>query len=1208
MKLRVLFVLLGLLASASAQQIPFLFEAEPAAPPNQFIWKTDPGIRYDLYTSDDLSSWDHVDGYPKEATGLSMQYLIHPSERLFFKVVPIDEQAPAIASWYPADSGFGIGRFADISLALSDVTGIDPASISLTVGSLGTFTPADDELSYADGVLTFDSGADVALGAYGEIITVSLAIADTLANSTTHMWTFTLEKDPVVVNNLFVFGSPDAQRAGQRVGATPTRILVPGPMRMADSAEPWTLESVGEGSIVIAYTGAAAPAFAVDTYLCNRTPATLSEIFYRKVVSTADDPVNKKLTITTMDVGLEEIITDGSFSTDISETAFLVGADGTIQRALNGAANTSLPDIGFSLDGHSVTLKNADGFNTANVGFEELHFWFKNGRFRSSVDLGLFDGLRQFEAAFEGSVDAAVVYDVDILLQGASLTVPLLDVSTPSILIPIGPYGFMIVGMEAESKVRAEADTLLTFGGGYRQHAEVYNLGLRYDKPDFTWLNDLSVSPTEIIPNAAALSGNVSLVVDVKPSLYCHLYGVVGAEVALVPSVSTTVEGDTSGNYSGNIAFDLDLEVAPSGAAISWIDPMPTLSHSLIHKEKRLFASEEAAPLAIISQPKSKTVNVGGSARLSCALNRSDGAAYLWYHDSLPIPGQTKSYLDVENIAANHEGEYKVRVRAEGITLWSDVATLTVLNNLADVATYFQYPIGDLGWRAEFPDHPQILETNNLYPGNPGGDILSRADKVPSNGWYNIQDVGSYNSELSSPGIHPGEDWNKIGGDTGEPVYPIGRGTVVKIAPTNSSISSWGWTIVVEHNLATSVRRAGDSSVYYSVYSHLSPRTSGSLIDSLTDESIFPYQTGDSVSMNKPIGYIGDAIAPHLHLEVRRKYRDVNGVNELIRSIEDTTLLYQPQSSNGYWPTSLPLADSKIDFSSVQGNRGWYYGYYRNGNFTQMPNYYVRRDKERWGNDSIGQYFSMSDTSVHPGPSGEIAVRRWVAQSSNILDIELAYGRNENANTSGDGVTLTISKNGTQLWTGTTDQSREQKNVIVESVAVEPGDVIDFTVSPNSADSSDNTNFHATIQKSGSTVADAYAGMQEMWGTVDPSDFIDKHSRYFTGDQTYVLSGTPDGLSTVYSNDRLDVYLNEVPIYIDPDPSHAGPTNAPISFTASLGDTVRVYAYNGIGDGLVGDIYLVHPGSGNSVKIVSETWVYTWNSLILNKNVPIQIP
>lgn len=295
--------LVGLLSVGSAlsgQNAPVILPTDDpeTGPPLQVVWPTEPGVRYELEETDNLlTEWTGADGYPLEAVGPVQQHLFTPQgDAHFFRIRTIDEQAPTIAERFPDQGDFAIRRFSSVAIGLTDLTGIDPATISLNLSSLGDFTIDSPELNFADGTLTLDFAGDSPLGAYGETVTVTLNVADTLGNAGSYDWTFTLENEPQVVGDLFVFGSPEAQRSGQRVGAIPTRVLAEraatGSIRMNSGSDPWTLDSVQADRIVLAYTGATAPVFAPDTYLANLTPASLDEVFYRKVTSSSDDPAN----------------------------------------------------------------------------------------------------------------------------------------------------------------------------------------------------------------------------------------------------------------------------------------------------------------------------------------------------------------------------------------------------------------------------------------------------------------------------------------------------------------------------------------------------------------------------------------------------------------------------------------------------------------------------------------------------------------------------------------------------------------------------------------------------------------------------------------------------------------------------------------------------------------------------------------------------
>lgn len=331
-----------------------IFPAPAGAPaPLELIWNTTPGVRYSVWQSPDLGSWERVSGYPAVADGLAGLHEIQTTaSKHFFKVQVLDEQAPGIVSRFPDDGSFGIKRFypsEEVGIRLSDLTGINPASISLTLGGVGTYTTASPQMTYNDGLLTLDLGGDTAIGAYGALVSASLTVADTLGNAATYGWSFELETQVVLVDGLFTFGSPTAQR----VPPIPTRILADragggGPIRMNDAE--WTLSAVTPDSLVIAYTGSSAPVFSIDQYLTNMTPATVDEIFYRKVTSITDDAGARKLTLGTVDVPAYEVVTEASVSLSEDDIAFEVDADGRIIRAyqmksLSGSKQFSLQPV-----------------------------------------------------------------------------------------------------------------------------------------------------------------------------------------------------------------------------------------------------------------------------------------------------------------------------------------------------------------------------------------------------------------------------------------------------------------------------------------------------------------------------------------------------------------------------------------------------------------------------------------------------------------------------------------------------------------------------------------------------------------------------------------------------------------------------------------------------------------------------------------------
>jgi hypothetical protein len=95
-------------SGAFAQTTPWLLEHTEPAPAMHLLWQTEPGVRYDLWTSDDLSTWTRPLGYPAVAAGLSKEFVFTPGDRGFFRFFPIDEQPPVITDQFPADDGFAV--------------------------------------------------------------------------------------------------------------------------------------------------------------------------------------------------------------------------------------------------------------------------------------------------------------------------------------------------------------------------------------------------------------------------------------------------------------------------------------------------------------------------------------------------------------------------------------------------------------------------------------------------------------------------------------------------------------------------------------------------------------------------------------------------------------------------------------------------------------------------------------------------------------------------------------------------------------------------------------------------------------------------------------------------------------------------------------------------------------------------------------------
>jgi hypothetical protein len=94
--------------------------------------------------------------------------------------------------------------------------------------------------------------------------------------------------------------------------------------------------------------------------------------------------------------------------------------------------------------------------------------------------------------------------------------------------------------------------------------------------------------------------------------------------------------------------------------------------------DARRVGHAESQALAIVSQPASQTVYVGGSLTLSVGATGPGAVSYQWYLNGNPILDATGSSYTVATVATTDAGSYAVAVTSEGSTVTSAAATVTV--------------------------------------------------------------------------------------------------------------------------------------------------------------------------------------------------------------------------------------------------------------------------------------------------------------------------------------------------------------------------------------------------------------------------------------------------------------------------------------------------------------------------------------------------
>jgi len=166
----------------------------------------------------------------------------------------------------------------------------------------------------------------------------------------------------------------------------------------------------------------------------------------------------------------------------------------------------------------------------------------------------------------------------------------------------------------------------------------------------------------------------------------------------------------------------------------------------------------------------------------------------------------------------------------------------------------------------------------------------------------------------------------------------------------------------------------------------------------------------------------------------------------------------------------IELANSVSQFSGVQGQDGWYYGYVEpqsGPQFVEMPTYFFDGIRWRWARGD--EFFTtIWAEGQHPnGPGGtqeaeQWAVRRWVSNASALVSISGEVGMYGETPTDADGVLAKVLVDGAMVFTE--DISRTTTpHAYSTTASVNVGSVVDFLISPKDNSYNDATTFSASI-------------------------------------------------------------------------------------------------------------------------------------------------
>ena len=165
------------------------------------------------------------------------------------------------------------------------------------------------------------------------------------------------------------------------------------------------------------------------------------------------------------------------------------------------------------------------------------------------------------------------------------------------------------------------------------------------------------------------------------------------------------------------------------------------------------------------------------------------------------------------------------------------------------------------------------------------------------------------------------------------------------------------------------------------------------------------------------------------------------------------------------------IANSVADFSGVQGQGGWFYGYYTGvqnpTGFVQYPTYAMARSEwERnpsaWAGQSPGYFSTTTADGGHPhavaGGFTEVnsAVRRWVSTFAGSARLQGTFRKTSTFfNGVQDGIVGRVFVNGTEVFSTTIPATDGADRTFNLPVCLSVGSVVDIAIDPGANEYSD---------------------------------------------------------------------------------------------------------------------------------------------------------
>jgi hypothetical protein len=638
-------------------------------------WDSQVGASYYIESVNDMGeTWALAEPQPVTATSDTTEWVVEVAgQSKFFRVRSGDFGgdgggiAPLRVALEPSprDGAFAIPKLAPISVELPNPQLIDPDSIQITIGSLGTFDLNHPAMSYEQGTLMFDTSMAGALGDFESIVSAQVVYSESQGERYEYSWSFRLQKETILNGEVFVLGSNEAQSQGQALN--PRQKLVYDQVVPASSSfvplqntgnSPWMLEEVLEDSLVFSYEGDIPPSFQKGQFLANLTPTRLEESFYREVIEVEDDvPEDGKITVTTKFAGWVKIFEQVSILAnpsvskllEITKDGLLVDASTTYELGGEVTEEWKSTDTTFTLNGNwklTPTVRLAVDIQ----GFQVEDFFFRQA------------------GVFETSVNAAVATLGPELDYKKDTKDPIFEKDH---LLFIGFAGPVPVWVDVEFALNAEVGMNVT---------SVASLATGISKKETYWseivysqrnpsLNGLFAPPpqTELtyVPLTFELSGEANAYAKLIPQLDVRLDSLFGVYANITPEVGLNGQAKFVNAELESASFDLYGKIElNAGLSLFGKDPdeLPKLEPielaSITWFEKKLDTR-----LAIITQPQDQIVHEGSQVVLEVEVTSDIGVEYQWWNRNGPLEGETGPSLIIENYSENTDfGSYFVRL------------------------------------------------------------------------------------------------------------------------------------------------------------------------------------------------------------------------------------------------------------------------------------------------------------------------------------------------------------------------------------------------------------------------------------------------------------------------------------------------------------------------------------------------------------------